>query len=68
TAAFTAIDALAGNSAVDGDTRSVDQRRADAFADVFTGILDRQTTPDGTPLPASTGSGPRCRSTSPPPP
>ena len=36
TAAFTAIDALAGHSAVDGDTRTVDQRRADAFADIFT--------------------------------
>ena len=43
TAAFTAIDALAGHSAVDGDTRTVDQRRADAFADIFTGILDTQT-------------------------
>ena len=55
TAAFTAIDALAGHSAVDGDTRTVDQRRADAFADIFTGILDTQTTPDGTPLPRKRG-------------
>ena len=55
TAAFTAIDALAGTSAVDGDTRTIDQRRADAFADVFLGILDRQTTPDGTPLPRKHG-------------
>jgi hypothetical protein len=54
-AAFTAIDALAGNAAVDGDTRTIDQRRADAFADVFTGILDRQSTPDGTPLPRKHG-------------
>ena len=55
TAAFTAIDALAGHAAVDGDTRTVDQRRADAFADVFTSILDRQATPDGTPLPTRHG-------------
>lgn len=55
TAAFTAVDALAGNAAVDGDDRTVDQRRADAFADVFTGILDRQATPDGTPLPTRHG-------------
>ena len=55
TAAFTAIDALAGHAAIDGDTRSIDQRRADAFTDVFTSILDRQTTPDGTPLPTRHG-------------
>ena len=55
TAAFTAIDALAGNAAADGDARTVDQRRADAFADVFTSILDRQATPDGTPLPTRHG-------------
>ena len=55
TAAFTAIDALAGHAAIDGDSRTVDQRRADAFSDVFTGILDRQTTPDGTPLPRQHG-------------
>ena len=55
TAAFTAIDALAGNARVDGDERTIDQRRADAFRDVFTGILDRQATPDGTPLPRRHG-------------
>ncbi|KQR08238.1 hypothetical protein ASF78_18215 [Cellulomonas sp. Leaf334] len=55
TAAFTAIDALAGHSAVEGDDRTVDQRRADAFSDVFTGILDAGTTPDGTPLPRKHG-------------
>ena len=55
TAAFTAIDALAGHAALDGDTRTVDQRRADAFTDVFTTILDRQATPDGTPLPTRHG-------------
>ena len=55
TAAYTAIDALAGTSAVDGDDRTIDQRRADAFSDVFVGILDRQCTPDGTPLPTKHG-------------
>ena len=55
TAAFTAIDALAGHAAADGDTRTVDQRRADAFADVFTSVLDRQATPDGSPLPTRHG-------------
>lgn len=55
TAAFTAIDALAGNAGADGDSRTVDQRRADAFADVFASILDRQATPDGTPLPTRHG-------------
>ncbi len=55
TAAFTAIDALAGHAGIDGDERTVDQRRADAFSDVFTSILDRQATPDGTPLPTRHG-------------
>ncbi|WP_421742714.1 DUF222 domain-containing protein [Cellulomonas sp.] len=55
TAAFTAIDALAGHAAIDGDERTIDQRRADAFSDVFTTILDRQVTPDGTPLPTRHG-------------
>jgi hypothetical protein len=55
TAAFTAIDALAGHAAIDGDERTIDQRRADAFSDTFTSILDRQATPDGTPLPTRHG-------------
>ncbi|KQR17434.1 hypothetical protein ASF78_09160 [Cellulomonas sp. Leaf334] len=55
TAAFTAIDALAGHAALDGDERTVDQRRADAFSDVFMSILDRQATPDGTALPTRHG-------------
>ncbi|MBO3086061.1 HNH endonuclease signature motif containing protein [Cellulomonas fengjieae] len=55
TAAFTVIDALAGNGAPDSDPRPIDQRRADAFADVFTTILDRQATLDGTPLPSRHG-------------
>ena len=68
TAAFTAIDALAGHAAGDGDDRTVDQRRADAFTDIFTSILDRQTTPDGTPLPRRHGQRASSRSRSPPPP
>jgi hypothetical protein len=50
-AAFTVVDALAGSHRHDGDTRTVDQRRADAFAAVFTTILDTGAAPDGTPLP-----------------
>ena len=57
TAAFTAIDALAGNAAPDGDTRTVDQRRADAFTDVFTSILDRQAARTAPRSPPGTGSG-----------
>ncbi len=53
--AFTVIDALAGTTKVAGDERHVDQRRADAFADVFTTILQRQATPDGAPLPRRHG-------------
>ncbi|MEZ0448291.1 HNH endonuclease signature motif containing protein [Cellulomonas sp. ICMP 17802] len=54
-AVFTTVDALAGTTRVDGDPRTADQRRADAFADIFVGILERQTTPDGTPLPTRGG-------------
>jgi hypothetical protein len=50
-AAFTVIDALAGSHRHDGDDRTVDQRRADAFSEVFTTILDTGVTPDGTALP-----------------
>ena len=53
--AFSVIDALAGTTRIDGDERTVDQRRADAFADVFTTILTNQATPDGTPLPRRHG-------------
>ncbi len=53
--AFSVLDALAGTTRIGADQRSVDQRRADAFADVFTTILHRQTTPDGTPLPRRHG-------------
>ena len=50
-AAFTVIDALAGSHRHEGDDRTVDQRRADAFSAVFTTILDTGATPDGTALP-----------------
>ena len=53
--AFTVIDALAGTTRVDGDERTVDQRRADAFATCSPAILHRQATPDGTPLPRRHG-------------
>lgn len=54
-AVFTTVDALAGTTRVGSDDRTADQRRADAFADIFLGILDRQTTPDGMPLPTRGG-------------
>lgn len=50
-AAFTVVDALAGTHRHEGDTRTVAQRRADAFAAVFTTILDTGATPDGSSLP-----------------
>jgi Domain of unknown function (DUF222) len=53
--AFTVLDALAGTTRVDGDERTVDQRRADAFSDVFAGVLTNQATPNGTPLPRRHG-------------
>lgn len=55
TAAFTVLDALAGTTHVDGDQRTADQRRADAFGDVFMSVLERQATPDGSPLPRRHG-------------
>ena len=69
TAAFTAIDALAGHAAVDGDDRTVDQRRADAFSRrvhlrSWTGRPPR-TAPRCRP---GTGNASRSRSPSPPPP
>ncbi|WP_196804466.1 HNH endonuclease signature motif containing protein [Cellulomonas sp. URHD0024] len=53
--AFTVLDALAGTTRVDGDERTADQRRADAFSDVFSSILTNQATPDGVPLPRRHG-------------
>ncbi|UNX55708.1 13E12 repeat family protein [Georgenia sp. TF02-10] len=46
-----AVDALAAAARTPGDPRTLDQRRADAFADVFTTLLDQGTTPGGLPLP-----------------
>ena len=49
-----------GTAGADGagwvrDDRTIDQRRADAFAAVFNGILDSGRTPDGTPVPTRHG-------------
>ncbi|RHA41969.1 HNH endonuclease [Cellulomonas rhizosphaerae] len=49
-AAYTALDALAEAAKGPGDTRTVDQRRADAFADVFRHILDTGQTAAGAHL------------------
>lgn len=49
-AAFTVLDALACAAKVPGDDRNIDQRRADAFADIFTSILDTGVTPAGAHL------------------
>ncbi|WP_051274702.1 HNH endonuclease signature motif containing protein [Cellulomonas sp. URHD0024] len=54
-AVFTAVDALARTARVRGDQRTADQRRADAFTEVFVGMLQRQATPDGSPLPRRHG-------------
>ncbi|GIG19653.1 hypothetical protein Cch01nite_03770 [Cellulomonas chitinilytica] len=54
-AVYTVVDALAGTSAPAGDERGVDQRRADAFADVFLRILDTQEVPGVGPLPRRHG-------------
>lgn len=48
----TAVDAMAVAAKGLGDTRTMDQRRADAFTDVFRTILDTGTTPAGVALPA----------------
>ncbi|WP_426593173.1 DUF222 domain-containing protein [Cellulomonas sp. McL0617] len=53
--AFTVLDALAGTTRIPGDQRSVDQRRADAFSDVFTSIVTTGTTPSGTGVPRRHG-------------
>ncbi|PFG41260.1 uncharacterized protein DUF222 [Georgenia soli] len=49
------VDALADGSKAPGETRTLDQRRADAFADVFTTMLERGTGPAGSPLPRRHG-------------
>jgi hypothetical protein len=52
---FSVVDALAGIAAAAGDERGVDQRRADAFADVFHAIASTGVLPDGSALPAPKG-------------
>jgi hypothetical protein len=52
---FSVVDALAGIAARTGDDRPVDQRRADAFSDVFHAIASTGTLPDGSALPAPQG-------------
>lgn len=54
-AAYTVIDALAGAARCAGDFRTVDQRRADAFADLFANIIDTEQTPSGVRLPRPGG-------------
>jgi hypothetical protein len=47
-----AVDAMAVAAKGPGDARTLDQRRADAFTDIFRTILDTGTTPAGAALPA----------------
>lgn len=56
-AAFTAIDALAGQKDADDD-RPVGARRADAFSQVFAETLDSGYTPGGCALPRRQGARP----------
>ena len=54
--AFTVIDALAGTTRTGADQRTADQRRADAFGDLFTqDSCTAHAMPDGTPLPRRHG-------------
>ncbi|MDM7832663.1 HNH endonuclease signature motif containing protein [Cellulomonas edaphi] len=54
--AYTVIDALAGATDDACDTRTVDQRRADAFTDIFGAIIDDERTPGGVRVPRRHGS------------
>lgn len=56
-AVFTAVDALADQGGCAWDGRTADQRRADAFADVFVAMLGTGTGPHG-PLPKRHGLRP----------
>ncbi|MPV87084.1 DUF222 domain-containing protein, partial [Georgenia ruanii] len=47
----TYLDSLAAAAKTPGDTRSADQRRADAFRDLFRTLLDRGLDLDGAELP-----------------
>jgi hypothetical protein len=62
TAAFTTLDALADAAHTADDLRTVDQRRADALADVFTGILESGRGPYGA-LPRRHGFAPQVQVT-----
>ncbi|MDD9205350.1 DUF222 domain-containing protein, partial [Georgenia sp. 10Sc9-8] len=61
--ARTVLDALARTARTEGDDRTLDQRRADAFADLFTAVLDRGVDLDGSPLPMRHGQRPHIQVT-----
>ncbi|WP_147572895.1 HNH endonuclease signature motif containing protein [Cellulomonas massiliensis] len=54
-AMMSVLDAVADRDLHRGDPRTGDQRRADAFADVFLQVLDAGVLPDGRPLPRRQG-------------
>lgn len=54
-AMMSVLDAVADRDLHPGDARTGDQRRADAFADVFLQVLDSGALPDGRPLPRRHG-------------
>jgi hypothetical protein len=55
TAMMSVLDAVADRDLHPGDPRTGDQRRADAFADVFLQVIDSGVLPDGRPLPRRQG-------------
>ncbi|MDM7853504.1 HNH endonuclease signature motif containing protein [Cellulomonas alba] len=57
-AAFSVVDTLADAAQSDGDDRTLAQRRADAFGDVFGAILADGRTPAGQRLPSRQGDAP----------
>jgi hypothetical protein len=54
-AAYTVLDAMAGTSDPTCAGRDINQRRADAFADIFGTIIDDQVAPGGEPVPQRHG-------------
>ncbi|MEN0128299.1 MAG: DUF222 domain-containing protein, partial [Brevundimonas sp.] len=54
-AAYTVLDALAGTTGDALDARTVDQRRADAFGDIFDTIIETERTPSGDAVPRKHG-------------
>ncbi|WP_159618549.1 HNH endonuclease [Ruania rhizosphaerae] len=60
--AYTVVDGLAADCAAD-DTRTLDQRRADAFADLFREVLTSGYTPGGGRIPSRHGRAPAIRIT-----